>query len=98
MKIVCNDVDLIIYIGEDVTKDIHGNIVEGNTVIMGSFKHYEVDSLPADIKPMKYCYNDIDGFYVSPSYRETEVEILEKKLADQEQAIVELSMIVGSLM
>ena len=35
-----------------------------------AFELHEVESLPEDFVPNKYCYTEAEGFYINPSYIE----------------------------
>lgn len=31
---------------------------------------FEVDSIPAEVIPAKYCYTEAEGFYINPNWKE----------------------------
>lgn len=86
MKIICNDVGLIIHLSDNVVEDVYGNLVSEGSVYLGDLKVYDIESLPDDNKPMKYCYNPDNGFFLNPNYTPTPEEELEK-LKDQQALI-----------
>lgn len=46
--------------------------------VIADFGLHEVESLPEDFKPRKYCYTEEDGFYENPKWveRATEADYL----------------------
>ena len=38
-----------------------------------AFELHEVESLPEDFVPNKYCYTEVEGFYINPDYVEPDL-------------------------
>lgn len=38
-----------------------------------AFELHEVESLPEDFVPNKYCYTEAEGFYINPDYAEPDL-------------------------
>ena len=36
--------------------------------VIADFKIYDVDSIPSDYEPNKFCYTEEQGFYPNPEY------------------------------
>lgn len=61
----------------------------------------EIEEIPTEVKPQKYCYNATDGFYLNPNYVEPidpnqELIDLKAKVTQQDEIIVQL--LIDSLM
>lgn len=52
---------------------------------------YEIETMPENIEPQKYCYTEKDGFYKNPDYKE--YYSLEDRMITMEQMMNE--MILG---
>lgn len=93
MQIICNESDLIVNITDGAVKDDYGNVVAEGVVMIGNLKVFSVDTLPADILPMKYCYTEIKGFFLNANYVPTIDEQLKEsseRLALCEQALLDM--------
>lgn len=38
--------------------------------VIADFGLHEVESVPEDFEPNKYCYSETDGFFLNPDYKE----------------------------
>ena len=90
--------NIISYISETCEIDKktgHYIIYNGNGIIGYPVNKYEIQSIPADVEPKKYCYTENDGFYKNPNYKEPEPPI-EDQIKEIEEALCELAeLIVG---
>lgn len=58
-------------IAVDYLPNGYPRIVERNISFdNNSFNAVEVDNLPNDFEPFKYCYTEADGFYTNPNWHE----------------------------
>ena len=46
---------------------------------------YSVESIPEDVAPIRYCYNNEENFYLNPRYKEN--YSLEEKVSALEDAV-----------
>ncbi len=80
MKIITNN-DVVFNCGENIELGRWENdpsmdtykITRGKETeycVVADFKIYEVDSIPEDYEPNKYCYTAEQGFYLNPDYAE----------------------------
>ena len=49
--------------------------------VIADFGLYEVETLPDDFEPNKYCYTEADGFYLNPDY--------EEPVSPEEQSVID---------
>lgn len=49
--------------------------------VIADFGLYGVEVLPKDFEPNKYCYTEIDGFYLNPDY--------EEPVSPEEQSVID---------
>ena len=49
--------------------------------VIADFGLYEVESLPDDFEPNKYCYTETEGFYLNPNY--------EEPVSPEEQSVID---------
>ena len=52
--------------------------------VIADFGLYEVEVLPEDFEPNKYCYTETDGFYLNPDY--------EEPVSPEEQSVIDSIM------
>lgn len=64
---------------EELYKVTDENGVEHYAVTNG-YTDYEVESIPEDYVPDKYCYSEENGFYINPNYVDPESNIEKAKL------------------
>jgi len=57
--------------------------------VIADFGLHEVDSIPEDFEPNKYCYTEEDGFYENPDF-EVEVTESEEYQAGYDAAVLDL--------
>ena len=57
--------------------------------VIADFGLHEVEELPEDFEPNKYCYTEEDGFYENPDFAVVEAES-EEWLAGYDQAVLDL--------
>lgn len=59
---------------------------------------FEVDSIPAEVIPAKYCYTEAEGFYINPNWKEPNPdntyegvpdEVFEQILSDYREKLAE---------
>ncbi len=97
MRILTNN-DVVFIKGETIERGKWENdptmetyrIKYGNAyqyAIIADFGLHEVDSLPEDYEPNKYCYTESDGFYLNPSYEEP---VSEKYTSGYDQAVLDM--------
>ncbi len=78
MKIITSD-DVVFNYGDNIEKGRYENdqtidtyrIVKGESneyCVIDNFKVYEVEMLPENYEPNKYCYTVEQGFYLNPNY------------------------------
>lgn len=59
------------------------------------FTAYDVESIPVEVEPFKYCYEPEKGFYKNPNYKEykpveQEIEELKETIAAQDELLAML--------
>lgn len=90
MFILCDNMSNIVY---EYDNTIISNI-QPNCVFLPKtqfrydlevFKVYEIESLPSDYTPTKYCYTIEKGFYENPDWEETKPVIL---ITDEQKDLV----------
>lgn len=52
---------------------------------------YEVENIPAEVVPHKYCYTTEKGFYLNPNYEQSESEQEKTEQAYREKLVKEVS-------
>ena len=52
--------------------------------VIADFGLYDVEVLPEDFEPNKYCYTETDGFYLNPDY--------EDPVSPEEQSVIDSIM------
>ena len=65
-------------------------IKDGNAykyAIIADFGLHEVDSLPEDYEPNKYCYTESEGFYLNPDFEEP---VSDEYTSGYDQAVLDL--------
>ena len=55
--------------------------------VIADFGLYEVESLPEDFEPGKYCYTEEEGFYLNPYYEEP---VSEEYSSGYDQAVLDM--------
>lgn len=87
MKIITKNNDIIVAISKDVRED--SNMIEldeGIIIPKNLVKEiYSVESVPEDVAPIRYCYNNEENFYLNPRYKEN--YSLEEKVSALEDAV-----------
>lgn len=49
--------------------------------VIADFGLYDVEVLPEDFEPNKYCYTETEGFYLNPNY--------EEPVSPEEQSVID---------
>lgn len=74
MYIIClKDNEMILAIGNDAITLPNGYpmLKDSNTSFPTEMVDvYEVESVPSEVTPEKYCYTEAEGFYINPDYVE----------------------------
>lgn len=55
--------------------------------VIADFGLHEVDSIPEDFEPNKYCYTETEGFYLNPDFEEP---VSDDYMAGYDQAVMDL--------
>ncbi len=72
--------------GYPIITDLNGNDC---AYVSQAVNLFELDSIPENIEPFKYCYTEEKGFYENPSYEEpVEPEPEQKYTLDEAAAII----------
>jgi hypothetical protein len=75
-------------------------IAEHLFVLDNNYICKEVDVIPPEIEPYKYCYTEQDGFYLNPNWREqhkpTE-QIVSELQQENEQLKAKLELLISKL-
>ena len=77
MYLLINDGKVITYISETISYQSNGNaLVDNGTLAIAAplFSDVcEVDTVPSNVEPVKYCYDSTTGeFSLNPNYEEPE--------------------------
>lgn len=97
MKILTNN-NVVFAKGESIERGKWENdpatetyrIKDGNAyqyAVIADFGLHDVDSLPEDFKPNKYCYTESEGFYLNPDYEEP---VSDEYTAGYDQAVLDM--------
>ena len=73
----------------DPTMDTY-RIKQGSTyqyAVIKGFEVHQVDSLPEDFEPNKYCYETEKGFYLNPDWIEPEANDIDTVLTELEKEV-----------
>lgn len=59
----------------------------------------KIDNIPDEVSPYKYCYSNIDGFYINTNYEEyiepeEKIKNLENQLQGLQKALAEITMMM----
>lgn len=96
MHILTND-NVVFAHGETIERGIWENDLTTETyrikngdnhqyAVIADFGLHEVDSIPKDFEPNKYCYTEEQGFYINPDYEKYSNNI--KYTLDEAAAII----------
>lgn len=50
--------------------------------VIADFGLYDVEALPDDFEPNKYCYTETDGFYLNPDFKDPEQTEIDELLSE----------------
>lgn len=62
--------NIIQAIGDEMVDEKIINTNGSHTAFAFSINSYDVDNIPSDVAAYKYCYTEVDGFYLNPDYIE----------------------------
>jgi len=62
----------------------------------------DIESIPKEIEPYKYCYTVEDGFYNNSNYEEpievnTKIKSLEREIIGLQMALAEITLMIGGV-
>ena len=63
---VCNAVD---YMPNGYPINIEKNVAYPTVI----FNEHYIESVPSEVEAVKYCYTEVDGFYINPNYVEPDL-------------------------
>lgn len=90
MYIICNVNNVIISVSEEVISNPNGSLIANGAVMGGDLKTYNIEGLPDNSRPDKYCYTVEDGFYLNPDYVPSLEETIEELRQGQSKLILML--------
>lgn len=100
MFLLLNKNEIIVKIASEVTEKENLYYADGDGIVKLNLTKVEVDTVPVEVKVIKYNYNAIDGFYLNPNYIEPvsrkELDNVKEQLSLAQQAIDDL-ILGGSL-
>jgi hypothetical protein len=78
MIILVDSTNVVILSGisGEVNQDTNNVLVDGLVYSLAGLTNFDVDNLPIDYEPQKYCYTTTAGFTINPNYATPQVSVV----------------------